>query len=332
MTLNRKTLAFLFSVAGLMLAAGGCAQREDSPATATRIIMPGDQQLTQPVAPDVASEAAAQQPAIGSSGGSPTAPRVAATTPAASAPTDAPAATPTSEPAAATPAESTGTEYAAFRGRVTVAGSVPTPPPLKAAGDPAIQDRICVANAIPDDAIVVGSEGGLADVFVYAKRLPSGVQPPPPPTEPAVLDQQGCRFVPQALVFRVGQPLVMKNSDPVSHNVRTSGLTMPINQTVGPNNQDGIEIAYKRAERSPVQTKCDIHAWMLSWHLPVDHPYAAVTGPDGSFEIADLPAGDWQFVIWHGRAGYVDKAYKLKAVTGQVSQQDFSVPAAKLSQ
>jgi hypothetical protein len=207
-------------------------------------------------------------------------------------------------------------------------------PPLKSAGDPTVpaQDKVCVAMAIPDDSVVVGPEGGLANVFVFAKKLPAGVKAPPPPTEPVELDQKGCRSLPQALVFRVGQPLLMKNSDPVAHNVRTASLTMPINQIVPPSNTKVIEQKYTRPERMPVQTKCDIHAWMLGWHLPLDHPYAAVTGPDGQFEIKDLPPGEWEFVIWHGRAGYLERSYKMTAKAGAAVTHDLSVPAAKLSQ
>jgi hypothetical protein len=92
-------------------------------------------------------------------------------------------------------------------------------------------------------------------VFVFAKKLPAGVKAPPPPTEPVVIDQQGCKFVPQAMVFRVGQPLLMKNSDPVSHNVRTKGLTTPINQIQG----------LTRTESGQVRGRSGCH-----WH--VRHP------------------------------------------------------------
>ena len=175
----------------------------------------------------------------------------------------------------------------ATKGRVKVDGAVPPLPPLKAAGDPTVQDKICVAKAIPDDSVVVGANNGLANVFVFAKKLPAGVKAPPPPTDPIVLDQQGCRFVPQAMVFRAGQPLLMKNSDSVSHNVRTTALSMAINQIVPPNDTKGIAVTYKKPERMPVQTKCDIHAWMLAWHLPLDHPGPQLLTPgDGAVEVA----------------------------------------------
>ena len=280
----------------------GCAKQDASPTSATRVILPGEQQLTAPVAPTAvreataAASAAAGSAAAGSAAAAPAAgtaePAVAAVTPAAPV-----------ESAAAAVTESTGTEFAAFKGRVTVAGSVAAVAPLKAAGDPGVQDKVCVVTAIPDESVVVSADGGLANVFVFAKKLPAGVKAPPPPAEPVVIDQIGCRFVPQAMVLRVGQPLLMKNTDPVAHNVRTSALAMPINQIISPSNTVGIPVTYSRPEKMPVQTRCDIHAWMVGWHIPLDHPYAAVTGPDGAFEIKDLPAGDWSSWSGTGKRG-----------------------------
>jgi hypothetical protein len=313
-------------------AIAGCARNDaDDDAQATRVILPGEQQLTIPEVPEAPAESTAALPP---GEADPASTSVAATTPAAGdTPATTPAtATPSSQPAAAaTQGESTGTNMAAFRGRITVAGTPPTLSPLVAKDDPKVKDAVCVAQAVPDESVIVGDGGGLANVFVYAKKVPSGVEVPPVPTEPVVIDQVACRFVPQAMVFRVGQPLLMKNSDPVSHNVRTAGFTQQINQIISPNDQTGIPVSYSRPERVPVQTKCDIHAWMLAYHFPLDHPYAAVTGPDGSFEIKDLPPGDWEFVVWHGKAGNIEKSVKFKAAAGQVVAQDFSVPAADLS-
>jgi hypothetical protein len=38
---------------------------------------------------------------------------------------------------------------------------------------------------------------------------------------------------------------------------------------------------------------------MLAWHLPLDHPYGAVTDEKGEFTIADLPAGEHRFLVYH---------------------------------
>ena len=33
----------------------------------------------------------------------------------------------------------------------------------------------------------------------------------------------------------------------------------------------------------------------------------AVTDADGTFEIKDLPEGDWTFLAWHEQSGYVQE-------------------------
>ena len=39
-------------------------------------------------------------------------------------------------------------------------------------------------------------------------------------------------------------------------------------------------------------------------HLLVrDNPYMAITGDDGSFEIANIPAGEHEFILWHESVG-----------------------------
>ena len=52
---------------------------------------------------------------------------------------------------------------------------------------------------------------------------------------------------------------------------------------------------------------CNIHPWMQAHILIQDHPYMAVSGEDGTFEIKNLPAGKQNFLFWH-ESGYVRNA------------------------
>src|SRR5690349_7202845 len=64
---------------------------------------------------------------------------------------------------------------------------------------------------------VVGSKGELADVVVSvqgAAGKSAGASAPA-----AVLDQHGCEYVPQILAVQTEQNIVVKNSDPVLHNI-----------------------------------------------------------------------------------------------------------------
>jgi hypothetical protein len=43
---------------------------------------------------------------------------------------------------------------------------------------------------------------------------------------------------------------------------------------------------------------CNIHPQMIATILVVPNNKFAVTGPDGSYRIADIPPGDWPVYAW----------------------------------
>src|SRR5204862_99920 len=129
---------------------------------------------------------------------------------------------------------------------------------------------------------------------------------PPPPVEPAVFDQKGCRFEPHVLVVRVNQPILLKSDDPVPHNTNIKPLrNTGFNQIISPNNRAGEPYKYTKPESVPVNVQCDLHRWMTAYHLPLEHPFFAVTDKEGKFEIKGLPPGKHVFTVWT-EAGYVN--------------------------
>lgn len=234
------------------------------------------------------------------------------------------------EPAAsevATPASSyTGPPK--FFGRITVSGKVPELADLLAKGG-ATKDAVCAEEAVPDQSIVVSSDGGLANVFVYMKKAPRSNVPEPTGESP-LIDQIGCVFIPHAAVVRVGQSVTMKNSDPVAHNVNVKAFQEAYNNVVPANGS--TEHTFRFAERVPASTGCDFHTFMSAWILPVDHPWATVTDENGEFEIANLPEGKWDFVIWHERVGYIERSVEVTAAQNAAVEKSFEVAASKLSQ
>jgi hypothetical protein len=132
-----------------------------------------------------------------------------------------------------------------FKGRVTVKGSISEPPPITPQ-----KDAHCIGlGTVPDASLVLGKENGLGNVFVWLRKLPAGADVPPPPKEPASLDNNNCVFQPHAFVLRLGQPLLIKNSDPTGHNTHTSPLrNTAFNQLIPANDTKGIEVIYQREE------------------------------------------------------------------------------------
>ena len=56
----------------------------------------------------------------------------------------------------------------------------------------------------------------------------------------------------------------------------------------------------KKGLEQLLSLKCNIHQWMTGYVWAFDHPYAVVTGEDGTYEIKNVPAGtELTIVAWH---------------------------------
>lgn len=237
--------------------------------------------------------------------------------------------------AAATPTDAGPTEAAAggigsFKGRVVVQGAASSLPPLYPAGAAPKDPTVCGVAAIPNEAVVI-NDGGLANVFIYLAKAPKTV--PPASTTPVIFDQKACVFLPHALVVQTNQPVTILNADAALHNTHTYPKRNSVfNQGVQPNDRDGVKLVYSRAEAQPFQVGCDVHPWMIAYHLPLDHPYGVVSGPDGSFEIKDLPAGKHEFKVWHEKGGELQKALSITIKANETTEQEIPVASSKLAQ
>ena len=172
-----------------------------------------------------------------------------------------------------------------------------------------------------DESILIGQSGGLANVFVYVKNPPPGEYKPP--GEPAILDQQGSIFTPRVQGVRVGQELLMKNGDPFIHNVRSLSRKNRQFNIAQPQGSPDREKTFDQAE-GPITLKCDFHRWMEAHLWVMDHPFYAVTNPEGEFEILDLPPGDYEVSAWHEKLGEQSQKITVRR-GGRVSNFKFRV-------
>ena len=222
-----------------------------------------------------------------------------------------------------------------YKGRVVLKGTSPKLPlaALISKGADVKDKESCSSEDVPNELMQVSGTNGVANVFVYLKSAPKGVSLPPLPTERILFDQKVCRFLPHCLVVATGQPIAVLNDDSVPHNTHTYPVKNdPVNQVVSGGEREGkLEIIYTRAEAVPLQVKCDYHTWMVAYHLPVDHPFAAVTDADGNFEIPNLPAGKHEFIVWHEAVGYVERKLEVIVKAGEPELQVIDYPADKLA-
>ncbi len=173
--------------------------------------------------------------------------------------------------------------------------------------------------------VVVNENGSLRNVIIFVKEgLPAGSYAIT--TSPAVLNQSGCVYEPHVLSLQTDQPLRILNSDDTVHNVNGQGKVNErfnfsmINDKVPPKVK-----AFPSAEYPPFKIKCDVHPWMLSWAAVFPHPYHAVTGIEGTFEIAGLPAGEYTVETWQEEFG--TQQHKVTLGDGESKELDLSYPA-----
>ena len=183
-------------------------------------------------------------------------------------------------------------------GTVLFQGPVPSMATLPIGGEP-----VCAAQhegPVPAGDVLV-HDGRMANVFVYVKDGLAG-RVFAVPTEVVTIDQKGCVYHPHVAGAQVGQSITFINSDPLLHNVHgTPAQSSPWNFGMGV--QGTRRSIVIRKPEVMVDVRCDVHPWMHAYLGVVDHPYFAVTGPDGRFIFADVPPGDYTVATWHERFG-----------------------------
>jgi hypothetical protein len=199
-------------------------------------------------------------------------------------------------------------EWATLKGRFVYDGKAPTP----AAVDTS-KDAKCSVK-LTEEKVLVDDKGGLANAVIMLRTKNAKVHPDYEKTakDDFVLDNKDCRFVPHVGIVRTSQKVLLKNSDPTGHNSNISPIkNAPVNPLL-PAGAEPIVYQFKDEEALPVKVGCNIHPWMGAWLVARKDPYAAVSAPDGTFEIKNLPAGtELEFRLWHESPGYLkDAAYK----------------------
>jgi len=241
-------------------------------------------------------------------------------------------------------AESTGTGWGTLKGTFKFVGTPPVPGKLKVDKDVEVCGK---GQGTVDNSLVVASDGGIANIVVYAraKRVHESAAPLAAENDapPVVFDQKECVFLTHVAATQVNQKLDIKNSDPVGHNTKIDPLKgAAFNQNL-PVGQSLLYVPTAE-EATPAPVSCSIHPWMKAYLLPRKDKYFAVTKPDGSFEIANLPAGEEvELQVWHERAAGANGAlvlpnkelkwsnkgrFKIKLEADETKDLALEVPAA----
>ncbi|NQV23288.1 MAG: hypothetical protein HQ518_02880 [Rhodopirellula sp.] len=219
-------------------------------------------------------------------------------------------------------------EPGSLTGKVLFDGARPSLAPLVGKGASKVDSSVCAAaEAIPDESLVVGDKGGIANVFVYLTKTPKGMNFEAPESQP-FLDQQACLFRPHTLVFWSGVEFELKNSDKVAHNIDAKPASNGgFNENMPPG--ASVRKTFRNTEALPFQSTCAIHPWMRFWTLVVDHPFVAVTDENGNFEIPNLPAGKHKFRVFQERGGQLERSIEVVIAPGKATAVEWKYSADK---
>ena len=160
-----------------------------------------------------------------------------------------------------------------------------------------------------DEAVVV-KDGRLQNVLVYVK---SGLENHvfAWPKEPVRIANERCIYVPRVAGAQTHQTIEFVNNDPTAHNIHGFSSQGDFNFTLlGKGITNTVKL---RKPELVMNVKCDLHPWMKGSVGVFSHPFFRVTGPDGSFEMTGLPAGDYEIEAWHERLGTQTVKKKLDA-------------------
>lgn len=160
----------------------------------------------------------------------------------------------------------------------------------------------------------------LRNVMVFVKEG-LGDRTYPAPKEPVVLNQHGCEYTPHVFGIMAGQPLLIRNSDDTNHNIHflpkkneELNFTQP---------KKGMEKEVQlQPEAEPFKIKCDVHPWMGAYAAVFTHPFFAVTGKDGTFELKGLPPGKYVIEAWHEKFG--SQTATVEVGSGETKELDFT--------
>ena len=208
---------------------------------------------------------------------------------------------------------------ATLTGSISFDGPAPKSEKLDMSQDPA-----CIMGGAPDNygqAYIV-KNARLANVYVYVKEMENYSFPAP--KEEVLVDQNGCRYIPHVAAVMAGQTVRFKNSDPALHNVHPAAKhNEQWNISQQPRGEDIVKTFSNPELMIPV--KCNQHPWMKMFLSVASHPYFAISGADGKFEIKNLPPGEYTIAAVHERLG--EKTVKVN-VSGKEAKADFSFRAS----
>lgn len=167
---------------------------------------------------------------------------------------------------------------------------------------------------------VVGPGGGLGDVVVALKGIHG--KSTGPAANPLVIEQKGCEYLPYISACQTGQKIIVKNLDPVLHNVHVTPDVKGNSEENRAQMPSGPDLTFTfNAPEEFLRFKCDVHPWMFAYVSVFDHPYFSVSTKDGTYRIHNVPPGQYTVTAMHRKEGTLEQTVEIR---NQDAKLDFT--------
>jgi len=192
-------------------------------------------------------------------------------------------------------------------GTVGALGTLPADSTVR----PTMDVRVCGASLV--DRTIVRRGKGLGDVVVWLVDARGGK--PLPLQRRFTVDNVRCRIEPRVQAVIAGGTLNVRSSDALLH--RTRAVRYGTDEVLArwQHNDFGQVVPDDRVLREPglIELRSDVHPWTRGFVAVFDHPYFAVTSPDGRFSLPDVPPGSYTLAAWHERLGRIEQPVTVTA-------------------
>jgi plastocyanin len=143
----------------------------------------------------------------------------------------------------------------------------------------------------------------------------------------AVMLQKDKSFIPHVLAISVGTNVEFPNQDPIFHSAFSSYSGQLFDLSLY---APGSSKSVRFTREGVVRAFCNIHSSMSAVIVVLATPYFALTAPSGSFEMLNVPPGDYQLSVFHERATPATLKNLERRVT--VDQNGLTLPALAISE
>ena len=195
-----------------------------------------------------------------------------------------------------------------IRGVVSFSGA------LEAKKLPVTIDQYICGKDKPSEKLVVGPQRGVKNAVVWLRTPPPGATWPSAPVK-VEMDQKECVFVPRVVLVPAGGTVEFLNSDRLLHNLHSVSKENPTFNRTQPRGR-AIPVAFAKPEI--IRITCDLHSWMQAWVVVAEHPFYAVTGEAGEFELPNVPPGTYTLQIWQETLGVTTRDVTVASDEGRV--------------